>query len=145
MHSTVDQQQIVLKLRHTSISNRQSTAYYYHIYLPSGEKIGRAELHSGHDQSIEFIGNIGYYIKPAFRGHHYAAAASRQLLAIARDELGMDYVHITCDTDNWASIKTIESLGAKLSGCLVRHRLLSPMRYYEHKKHQYRLDLRCAE
>lgn len=141
----VNAQEVVLKLRHIGTGNEKSTSYYYHIYLPDGRKIGRAELHSGHDPSIEFIGNLGYYIHPVYRGHHYAAAASRQLLKIAREELKLDYLNITCDIDNIPSIKTIESLGAQLVGCLSRMVRLNSFANYEHRKFQYRLELAPAE
>lgn len=95
-------------------------ARYYHIRLTlSGETVGRCELHPQHDPAHAFVGNIGYYIKPAHRGRHYAAAACLLLADVAR-ALGMDYLTITCDPDNIASKRTIERLGAQFAQRLTR-------------------------
>lgn len=115
--------------------------YVYHVVdADSGEQIGRMELRLGHAKAIEFLGNIGYSIRPAYRGHHYAAQACRLLADVAREK-GMDYVTITCDTDNVASRKTIESLGAEFLGTLERRVALGPAKSYSHQKYNYRWDL----
>lgn len=115
--------------------------YVYHILdAGSGQQIGRMELRLGHSPALEFLGNVGYSILPAFRGHHYAAAACRLLAPIAREK-GMDYVTITCDTDNAASRRTIEGLGAEYLGRLERRVNLSAGQSYVHEKYNYRWDL----
>ena len=119
----------------------QGTEYVYHLLdADSGEQIGRMELRLGHDPAIEFLGNIGYSIRPAYRGHHYAAKACQLLAPIAREK-GMDYVTITCDTDNEPSRKTIESLGADFLGTLERQVSLNSSQNYVHEKYNYRWDL----
>ena len=119
----------------------QGPEYVYHIEdADSGQQIGRMELRLGHEHAIDFLGNVGYSILPAFRGHHYAAKACRLLAPIARAQ-GMDYVTITCDTDNEPSRKTIESLGAQYLGKLERRVFLGPGRSYAHEKYNYRWDL----
>lgn len=119
----------------------QGTEFVYHILdADSGQQIGRMELRLGHDKAIEFLGNVGYSIRPQFRGHHYAAAACRLLAPIAQKK-GMDYVTITCDTDNTASRKTIESLGAKFLGTLQRQVRLGVGQSYVHEKYNYRWEL----
>ena len=54
---------------------------------------------------------------------------------------GMDYLTITCDTDNEASRKTIESLGATPLGKLERKVYLNAGQSYSHEKYNYRWDL----
>ena len=136
-----------LRLREVSCINEGSpeAEYVYHILdADSGEQIGRMELRLGHAPALEFLGNVGYSIRPAFRGHHYAAAACRLLAPIARAK-GMDYVTITCDTDNTASRKTIESLGAQYLGKLERQVRLNISSSYVHEKYNYRWDLPVGE
>jgi len=58
-------------------------------------------------------GLIGYYIAPKFRGNGYAKAALKLALAELRS-LGEKRALITVDSDNRASIKTIESCGGAL-------------------------------
>ena len=132
-----------LRLREISQSEdpAQGLEYVYHIVdADSGEQIGRMELRLGHEHALDFLGNVGYSIRPAFRGHHYAAKACHLLAPIARAK-GMDYVTITCDTDNEPSRKTIESLGAEYLGKLERRVFLGPGRSYVHEKFNYRWDL----
>ena len=119
----------------------QGVEYVYHILdADSGEHIGRMELRLGHAPAIAFLGNVGYSIRPHYRGHHYAAQACRLLAPIAREK-GMDYLTITCDTDNEASRKTIESLGATPLGKLERKVYLAADQSYSHEKFNYRWDL----
>lgn len=132
-----------LTLREVSCSEdvSQGVEYVYHILdADSGEHIGRMELRLGHAPAIDFLGNVGYSIRPHYRGHHYAARACRLLAPIAREK-GMDYLTITCDTDNEASRKTIESLGAVPLGKLERKVYLNAGQSYRHEKYNYRWDL----
>jgi predicted acetyltransferase len=59
-------------------------------------------------------GHIGYVVVPEFRGRGYATAMLRKALRIARDELGISQVLVTCDDDNIASMRTIEKCGGVL-------------------------------
>lgn len=88
-------------------------AFYFDICLHSGEKIGQIDLRNGYSQKLYYGGHIGYSIEEAHRGHHYAAKACRLLFSLAR-ELGLEYVYITCNPDNYASRKTCEYAGGKL-------------------------------
>lgn len=80
----------------------------------SGAIVGRCDLRFGMNPYMWYMGNIGYTIYPAYRGHYYAAQASALLLELAQDS--MDEVIITCCPSNIASVKTIERLGATLLG-----------------------------
>ena len=116
--------------------------YVYHILDgESGEQLGRMELRLSHSQAVEFLGNVGYSILPQHRGHRYAAQACLLLADVAR-ELGMDYLTFTCDTDNTASRRTIESLGAEYLGLLERRVHINASHAYIHKKYNFRWDLR---
>ena len=55
-------------------------------------------------------GHIGYSIRPSYRRRGHASRALALALDRAR-ELGLDRVLITCDEDNVASARTIESQG----------------------------------
>lgn len=135
------ERRLVLKEMSVTEDATQGMEYVYHILdADSGEHIGRMELRLGHAPAIEFLGNVGYSIRPAYRGHHYAADACRLLAPIAREK-GMEYLTITCDTDNEASRKTIESLGAEPLGKLERRVSLGAGRSYVHEKFNYRWDL----
>lgn len=56
------------------------------------------------------LGHIGYGVVPWKRGKGYATEALKQLLPLASEE-GLPYVELTCDPDNVASRKVIESNG----------------------------------
>jgi len=75
--------------------------------------IGHIDLRVGESDYLYYLGHIGYNIFAAYRGNHYAAKASRLVLQMAQKE-EMKRVLITCNPDNIASYKTIESLGARL-------------------------------
>lgn len=62
-------------------------------------------------------GHIGYSVRPSRRRQGHASRA----LGLALDragERGMDRVLLTCDVDNVASARTIESQGGQLEGTL---------------------------
>ncbi|MDE7296327.1 MAG: GNAT family N-acetyltransferase, partial [Clostridia bacterium] len=57
-------------------------------------------------------GNIGYRINEPYRGHHYAGKACLLRFELAKKH-NMDYLIITCNPDNFASIKTCEYVGCR--------------------------------
>ena len=88
----------------------------YHFSMVNGhsrEVMGSIDLRIGHtDKLVLYRGQIGYNVKPKFRGHHYAARSVRLLLPLAaRHQLNP--VWITCDPDNLASRRTCELAGAE--------------------------------
>ena len=77
------------------------------------QAFGRIDLRIGYNESIYYVGNIGYGIQEAYRGHGYARQACRMLEPLIRRH-GMRRVIITCRPDNLPSRKTCEGLGARL-------------------------------
>lgn len=77
-------------------------------------EMGRIHLRVKLTEKLKtYGGHIGYEVYEASRGHHYAARSCRLLLPFIRN-LGINPAVITCDPENTPSVKTIESLGAKL-------------------------------
>ncbi len=79
-----------------------------------GVIIGRVSVrHELSKYLMQVGGHIGYAVIEPYRNRGYAKQMLRESLKIARS-LGIDRVLMTCDDDNMASIKTIESAHAKL-------------------------------
>lgn len=62
---------------------------------------------------VEEGGHIGYSVRPKARRHGHATRALGLMLEHARS-VGLERVLITCDDDNVASARTIESQGGQL-------------------------------
>ncbi|WP_409294149.1 GNAT family N-acetyltransferase [Peribacillus sp. SCS-26] len=88
--------------------------YFYHI-VESGSDIpiGKIDLRIGFNENTYYGGNIGYSVKEAHWGHHYAGKACL-LIRQAAIAHGLDKVIITCNPDNIPSRKTCEYIGARL-------------------------------
>lgn len=79
-----------------------------------GVVMGDIDLRVGLTPKLKLMGgHIGYEVEPPYRGRRCAARSCRLLLPFART-LGINPVLITCAPDNIPSVKTIESLGARL-------------------------------
>jgi predicted acetyltransferase len=72
-----------------------------------------------HSLATEFLrtqgGHIGYSVRPSRRRRGHASRALGLALGRAR-ELGLERVLVTCDEDNVASARTIESQGGRFEG-----------------------------
>jgi tagatose 1,6-diphosphate aldolase len=80
----------------------------------TGAVMGDIDLRVALTAKLKLMGgHIGYEVEEPYRGRRYATRSCRLLLPFART-LGIDPVLITCAPDNIASVKTIESLGARL-------------------------------
>jgi len=88
-------------------------AYHFAICKRNGVRMGTCELRVGHNEGLYYSGNIGYQILPEYRGHHYAGKACLLLFELAQKH-HMDYLIITCNPDNYASIRTCEYAGGQL-------------------------------
>ena len=85
-----------------------------------GNLVGRSSIrHTLNDYLFNVGGHIGYGVRPEYRGKGYAKEILQQSLLFVRG-LGVDKALITCDDDNIASAKVIESQGGVLED-LVQH------------------------
>lgn len=115
-------------------------AYHMNMHLRGVETpVGRIVLRIGWTQNLLLYGgHIGYAVEPDHRGKRYAGRAVKLLLPLAWRH-GLPEVWITCNPDNLASIRTIESAG----GVFVENVLLPPdsdmARRGETSKNRYRI------
>jgi tagatose 1,6-diphosphate aldolase len=90
-------------------------AYHFSmVHTDSTAVMGSINLRIGNtDRLVLYRGQVGYSVKPEFRGHRLAARSVRLLLPLAaRHQLNP--LWITCDPDNLASRRTCELAGAEL-------------------------------
>ena len=91
--------------------------------------VGRVSIRHRLNAVLERIGgHVGYVVVPECRGRGYATAILAKAVAIARDELGIARVLVTCEENNLASIKVIERNGGVPDG--VTHETSPPHRRY---------------
>jgi predicted acetyltransferase len=80
-----------------------------------GKIVGRASIrHELNEWLNRFGGHIGYAVATQYRMKGYAAEILKQSLDYCRNVLRLDQVLVTCDDDNFGSIKTIEKNGGEL-------------------------------
>ena len=76
-------------------------------------KIGLVKLRIHLTDALErYGGNLSYDVDADYRGHKYAARGCRLLFPLARRH-GLKSLLITCATDNAASRRTCELIGAR--------------------------------
>ena len=87
------------------------------FWLVNDSKIvARSTLRHRLNTSLEHEGgHIGYDVRPSERRKGYGTLVLKLTLEKAVD-LGLDKVHLTCDTENSASAKIIEKNGGKFAG-----------------------------
>ena len=79
-----------------------------------GVVVGRASLRFELNEFLRTLGgHIGYAVRPQFRGRGYAKEILRQSVDLLRAR-GTSPVLVTCDDDNAASARVIESNGGVL-------------------------------
>jgi predicted acetyltransferase len=82
-------------------------------FVDGDEWLGRLAIrHRLTPVLVELGGHIGYVVRPSARRKGHATAMLAQSLPIAA-ELGIDPALVTCDADNVASRKVIESCGGE--------------------------------
>jgi len=83
-------------------------------WVAGDEYLGRiAVRHRLTQELLDVGGHIGYDVRPSARRRGHATAMLRAVLPVAGD-LGIDSALVTCDVDNVASRKVIESSGGVL-------------------------------
>lgn len=88
--------------------------------IADGEVIGQVSVrHRASDEVLQWRGYIGGEIVPSRRGQGYGRELLRLALVEARG-FGLARVVITCDADNSASRRIIESLGGVLENEVER-------------------------
>ena len=93
------------------------------FFLVHGERVvGHSALRHQLNPALELEGgHIGYTIRPAARRRGYGTLILALTLERARS-LGLERALLTCDTDNTASARIIETNGGRLSGQAVSQR-----------------------
>lgn len=113
----------------------QSIAQRHWWLIDDDEFIGILSLRRGsNDTFIRISGHIGYQIRPSKRRQGYGKHLLRLGLQKAQ-ELGFTRVLLTCDEDNLASKKVIESNGGQFEDAI-------PVDGSPLKKLRYWIDLR---
>ena len=85
------------------------------VHTTSQAIMGRVRLRVGLIKNLNnFGGHVGYEVAQPYQGNHYAARSCRLLFPLIQ-KLGINPVVITCAPENLPSVKTIESLGARLA------------------------------
>jgi predicted acetyltransferase len=93
--------------------------------------VGRVSIRHRLNDFLERIGgHIGYAVVPEFRRQGYATAILHMSVEIARRDLGIDRILVTCDNDNAGSIRTIEKNGGVLEDVVSGPDLEMPKRRY---------------
>jgi len=133
--------ELVLQKSMTATESPWNAAAEIYDMMVDGQAVGHVSLRlEDKPWILAYIGHIGYRVKPEHQGHHYAEAACRLVLPIARGR-GLTTVWISCNPDNTASVRTIERLGATYVDTID---LPKDSRYYprgERQKRRYRMDL----
>ena len=95
-----------------------------------GDIVGRVSIRHELNAYLTSVGgHIGYAVRPAYRRRGYARSILRQSLELARD-IGLCRVLITCDDDNAASVRLIESFGGRLENVIATDAGSMPTRRY---------------
>ena len=96
----------------------------YHFWMRDASRpelpiAGGINLRVGHGRDLElYYGHVGYHVYPPHRGRHLAERAVRLLLPLAARH-GLSPLWITCNPDNFASVRTCERLGGTLVETVV--------------------------
>ena len=118
--------------------------YTYQIFNHNETLVGYCDLRVGDESALFYLGNIGYNIFSHHQRKGYATQATYLLLDLAR-QLDLEKINITCNTDNIASIRTIEKTGFKYVESVVVPADEPLFQQWDYFKHIYTLDLKKRE
>ena len=110
---------------------------YFFLIVRGGEAIGSVDLRLGYTPLLFYAGNIGYDVLESQRGNGYAGRACRLLWPVLRHH-GMGCAVITNDSENAASRRVCEKLGARL---LCQADVPETMPMYAHGLHRANIFL----
>jgi predicted acetyltransferase len=105
---------VILRLRESRPADpaRGYVPTDFYDILAREEAVGEISLRLVETEYLRLYGGqVGYGVKPEYRGNGYAAEALRLLRPIAR-AAGFEALWITCSIDNPASRRTLETAGA---------------------------------
>lgn len=107
--------ELILAEKKPAIKERKYVpSYKFNLYnRNTKENMGYINLRIGTIEELYYVGHIGYGVDEKYRGHRYAARASKLLFDFARKH-GLQTICFTCNPDNFASRRTIEIIGGKL-------------------------------
>lgn len=112
----IDKELELIYIGKNNISEPDNHLFAYRFVMKnveSHEEMGGINIKGGYTENIiNYRGNIGFAVNDNFRGHRYSSRSCILLIPIIK-YLGLNPVWITCNVDNHASRKNIESIGAK--------------------------------
>lgn len=120
-------------------------AYYFRmIHKQTGAELGEINLRCSSIPHIErYAGHIGFVVHEPHRGHRYASRSVALLITVAK-QLKFESIWITCDPENTASRRSLESAGAQFveivdvpPDCVIH-------KTGHLRKCRYRIDLRSG-
>jgi predicted acetyltransferase len=86
--------------------------FHFRIVVADRSDVGHINFRVGDTEHVRVCaGHIGFEVAESFRGHGFALQACRAIAPFVRTVYVA--VTITCDTENLASRRTIERLGAE--------------------------------
>jgi len=108
-----DLELVLVKARQAEHGEGRVPEYRFEMRLVgSGVKVGRVVLRTRCTERLEqYGGNLSYEVVEEYRGNRYAARGCRLVLPLARRH-GLDSLLLTCSSENDASKRTCELIGA---------------------------------
>ena len=129
-----DQEALAGLERFHRINNTDGQGFWL-IYDSRQVCVGMALLKPMPTQRDTGFIETGYWIKPDYWGQRIAAEVSRRLIEYAFDDLGLDQVTAVVDSENIASIKSLERAGLSRNGNIVAYETELP--FYSISKETY--------
>lgn len=106
-----------------NLDANDTSSHPLHVFDEAGRLLGGVGLHSADVRNGKV--ELGYWTRSTARGTGVAVRSARLLVRCAFDVLGYSRVELIIATDNAASQRVADKLGARCEGCL-RDRLRLP-------------------